>query len=134
MELIPESERSAIHGLIGRHLLRRMTMEDQVDNYLFEICNQLNKAQDSLSTEEREQLIELNLRAGRKALNATAHDGATEYFKSAWDLLGESPWRSRRKFALDVYLANVERLYAAAEYEKGYLRKNIIADKSHSTC
>jgi predicted ATPase len=119
MELIPESERSAVHALIGRHLLQRMKVEDQIDTYVFEICNQLNKARDGLSIEESEQLIELNLRAGRKALNATAFEGATGYFEVAWDMLGEDPWKTRRILALDVYLANVERLFAATQFEEG---------------
>src|SRR5208282_1253760 len=109
MELIPEAERPAVHGLIGRHLLQRMTLEGIIDSYVFEICDQLNKAWDSLNNEECEHVIALNLRAGRKALKATSFDGARRYFQVAWELLGEKPWQSRRSLALDVYLANVER-------------------------
>ena len=134
MELIPESERSDVHGLIGRHLLRRMTLDDQIDNYIFEICNQLNRAEHSLTSEEREQLVELNLRAGRKALKASAQDGATGYFTSAWNLLGDNPWKSRRTLALDVYLANVEKLYAAAQYDEGVSNVIVIIDDSYPTC
>jgi osomolarity two-component system, sensor histidine kinase CHK1 len=121
MTLIPESEQPAVHRLMGRHLLKRMKLEDQVDDYVFEICNQLNKAQDSLDHEEREQLIELNIRAGRKALNATACDETTGYFQVAWDLLGSNPWQERRSLTLDVCLANVDRLFAAAQFEEGIL-------------
>ena len=121
MELIPESERPGVHGFIGRHLLQRMRLEGQIDGYVFEICNQLNKALDSLSPEECEQVIELNLCAGRKALKTTAFDGATDYFQVAWDLLGNNPWRARRVLALNVYLAKVERQYAAAQFEDGIL-------------
>jgi osomolarity two-component system, sensor histidine kinase CHK1 len=119
MAMIPESERPAVHRLIGRHLLHRMTIEDQVDSYVFEICNQLNKAQENLSPEEIEQLIDLNLRAGRKALRATAFEGATGYFQVARNLLGEHSWENRRQLTLDVYLASVERLFAATEYQEG---------------
>ena len=117
MELIPESERHSIHGLIGRHLLKKMRFEGLVDSYVFEICNQLNKAKDTLSPEECEQVIELNLRAGRKALKTTSFDGATVYFQVAWELLGNNPWQTRRSLGLNVYLANVERLYAAGQFE-----------------
>lgn len=119
MELIPEAERPALHGLIGRHLLRRMKLEGLIDSYVFEICDQLNKARDSLNNEECEHVIELNLHAGRKALKATSFDGAARYFQVAWELLGKNPWQSRRSLALDVYLANVERLYAATKFEEG---------------
>jgi len=121
MAMIPEAERPAVHRLLGRHLLHRMTLEDQIDSYIFEICNQLNKATMGLSQEESEQLIELNLRAGRKALRATAFDGAMGYFETAQSLLGPDSWERQRRLRLDVFLANVERLYASADYAEGKL-------------
>jgi len=118
IELIPESERPAVHGLIGRTLLRRMKLEGLVDSYVFEICDQLNKAREILTEEEREQLIGLNLLAGRKALKATAFEGATGYFNIAYELLGEDAWEKRRLLALDVYLASVEKCYANTRFEE----------------
>lgn len=130
MALIPELERPGLHALIGRHLLQRMTLEDQVDNYIFEICNQLNKARDILTSEEREQLIALNLRAGRKALKAVAFDAATEHVQMARNLLGDDCWKLRRSLTLDVYLANVERLFAEGQYGQGNFHK-IMLNRSH---
>ena len=118
IELMFESERPAVHGLIGRTLLRRMKLEGLLDSYVFEICDQLNKAREILTEEEREQLIGLNLRAGRKALKATAFDGATGYFDIAYELLGDDYWGKRRLLALDVYLANVEKFYANTQFEE----------------
>jgi predicted ATPase len=118
IELIPSPSRAALHGLIGRTLLRRMNLEGLLDSYVFEICNQLNKARESLTDDECEQLISLNLRAGRKALKATAFDGATGYFDVAFELLGEGAWERRRLLALDVYLANVEKFYANTRFEE----------------
>jgi predicted ATPase len=119
MALIPDEDLSTVHGLIGRQLLLRMTSEDQIDNYVFEICNQLNKARDNLGPNECSQLIELNLRAGRKTLKAPAFNGEMEYFSIARDLLGVNSWQIRRSLTLDVYLANVERLFAEAQYQQG---------------
>jgi osomolarity two-component system, sensor histidine kinase CHK1 len=118
MELIPAAERPAVHGLIGRTLLRRMKLEGLVDSYMFETCNQLNKAREILTEEECEALIRLNLQAGRKALKASAVDGATAYFEIARDLLGEDVWVKRRLLALDVYLANVEKCYVNGRFEE----------------
>jgi len=132
MELIPEAERPAVHGLIGRHLLQRMKLEGLIDSYVFEICDQLNKARDGLNNEECEHVIELNLQAGRKALKATVFDSAAGYFQVAWELLGEKPWQSRRSLALRVYLANVERLYAATKFEEGKPFTKTRFNDSHS--
>lgn len=98
-----------------------MKLEDHIDDYVFEICNQLNKAQEGLNHEEREQLIELNIQAGRKALKTTAYDETSGYFQVAWDLLGSNPWQKRRSLALDVCLANVDRLFAAAQFQEGIM-------------
>ena len=128
MALIPDSELPKLHALIGRRLLQKMTMANQVDNYLFEICSQLNKAQNFLSSEEREQLIELNLQAGRKTLRAIAFDAAAEHFQMARNLLGDDSWKLRRSLTLDVYLANVERLVAEARFEQGILLDERVND------
>lgn len=119
MALIPEEERPVVHSRIGRHLLQRMTLEDQLDTYIFEICDQLNKAQERLTAEEKENLIRLNIRAGLKALNATAFDGASGYFQGAQDLLGSDPWQNQRQLTLDVSLANVEQMFAVQHYGEG---------------
>jgi predicted ATPase len=119
MALIPEEERPVVHSLIGRHLLHRMTLDDQLDAYVFEICDQLNKAERTLTPDEKEHLIRLNLRAGRKALKATAFDGAKGYFQVAQELLGRNPWNRRRQLTMDVHLATVERMYAVQEFAEG---------------
>jgi predicted ATPase len=116
--LIPEAERSEFHYQIGKELVRRMTVEDQVETYVFEICNQLNQAHDRLDTTEREELIELNIRAGRKALKATAIPSAKAYFQAAKHLLGENSWHHRRRLTLDVVLANNEALIAAKDNDE----------------
>jgi predicted ATPase len=116
--LIPEGERSGFHYQIGRELVRRMTLEDQIESYVLEICNQLNQAQDRLDTTELEELIELNIRAGRKALKSSAIASAKAYFQTAKDLLGENPWHHRRRLTLDVVLANNEALMAAKDIDE----------------
>jgi predicted ATPase len=122
VELIPESERPDIYYLIGKHLLHRMSADDQLDQYVFEICAQLYRAQERLTPEEHEQLIKLSLQAGRKALKATAYEDAVGYFRVARELVGEKSWVKRRRVTLDVYLANVESLLPMMEFDKGVRR------------
>lgn len=119
MELIPEAERPHVHRFIGSRLLETMTLEDQVDTYIYEICTQLNKARDHLTLQEREELIRLNLRAGEMALKGSAVEGANDYYQVAMELLGDNPWRERRELALEVYYGNIIRLDAAVQYDEG---------------
>jgi osomolarity two-component system, sensor histidine kinase CHK1 len=116
--LIPDSELPNVHALIGRQILAGMT-EDQLDVHLFEVCNQLNRAQHILNNDERNHLVKLNLRAGRKALKASAFEGANEYFTVARGLIGNDPWKEQRSLTLDVHLANVESLCAESLYQQG---------------
>jgi len=84
--LVPLDERAALHKQIGERLLAKVS-ESQLDSILYEIVNQLNHWLSPLSRGERVRLMELNLRAGRKAMAATAFSAALEYFQVAKALL-----------------------------------------------
>jgi len=84
--LVPTDERAALHKQVGERLLAKVS-ESQLDAILYEIVNQLNHWISPLSREERVRLMELNLRAGRKAMAATAFSAALEYFQVAKTLL-----------------------------------------------
>lgn len=87
--LIPKGERAGVHRMIGTRLLAKVP-EGELEGMLYEIVNQLNHWLSPLEEEERECLMELNLRAGKKALAATAFDAALNYFLVAKRLLDES--------------------------------------------
>lgn len=104
--LVPLDERAALHKQIGERLLAKVS-ESQLDSILYEIVNQLNHWISPLSREERVRLMELNLRAGRKAMAATAFSAALEYFQVAKALLdtadeAERPQSSLESEPLDV--------------------------------
>ena len=84
--LIPPEDRPALHKQIGERLLEKVP-ESELDGILYEIVNQLNHWLSPLSLEEMGRLMELNLRAGKKAIAATAFSAALEYFKVAKTLL-----------------------------------------------
>lgn len=84
--LVPPEDRPALHKQIGERLLKKVS-EEELDSILYEIVNQLNHWLSPLSSEERCRLMELNLRAGKKAMAATAFGAALEYFRVAKTLL-----------------------------------------------
>lgn len=94
--LMPQDERAALHKQIGERLLAKVS-ESQLDSILYEIVNQLNHWLSPLSHEERLRLMELNLRAGRKAMAATAFSAALEYFQVAKALLDAEDEEERLK-------------------------------------
>src|SRR5882762_963182 len=77
--LIPEDLRPEAHLRIGR-LLAARTPPGQRDESIFEIVNQLNRGATLITArDEREQLVEFNLIAGRRAKASTAYASALTY-------------------------------------------------------
>ena len=77
--LIPEASRAEAHLRIGR-LLAAQTPPEKREEAIFEIVNQLNRGAALITAqEEREQLAELNLIAGKRAKASTAYASALTY-------------------------------------------------------
>src|SRR4029077_11506469 len=93
--LVPESVRPEAHLRIGR-LLAANTPPEQREEAIYEIVNQLNRgAALIISDEEREQLEELNLIAGKRAKASTAYGSALSYLVMGSALLPEHAWHRR---------------------------------------
>src|SRR5580700_430639 len=119
--LIPERSRAKAHLRIGR-LLAARTPAEKREEAIFEIVNQLNCGAALItSRDEREQLAELNLLAGRRAKATTAYASALNYLTAGAALLPEDSWERRHEltFALELHRAECEFLTAAlAEAEQ----------------
>jgi PAS domain S-box-containing protein len=114
--LIPEHERALAHLRIGR-LLASETAPDKRDEKIFDIVNQLNGGAALIETpEEREQVAELNLSAGKRAKAAAAYSAALQYFSKGYGLLGESDREQKSQLAFDLELN-----WAECEYLTGRL-------------
>ncbi|HTJ57913.1 MAG TPA: AAA family ATPase [Devosiaceae bacterium] len=112
--LIPEAERATAHLLIGR-LLASRTAPAEIEENIFEIVNQLNRALAIIpSAEEGEGVAELNLIAGRRAKASTAYTSARAYLAIGRGLLAEDAWELNYPliFALEFHLAECELLSA----------------------
>lgn len=88
--LIPEDDRRGVHRMIGQRLFERATEAQLDEGMLYEIVNQLDHWLSPLESDERKALMELNLRAGKKALAATAFSTALNYFLVAKQLLDDA--------------------------------------------
>ena len=119
--LIPETSRAVDHLRIGR-LLATRTPPEQREEAIFEIVNQLDRGATLITArEEREQLAELNLIAGKRAKASTAYASALTYLIAGTTLLAEDCWKRRHElvFALELNRAECELLTGAlAEAEQ----------------
>jgi PAS domain S-box-containing protein len=108
--LIPEAERAAAHLRIGRLLIAHLPAEEH-EEAIFEIVNQLNRGVALItSRDEKEQLAELNLIAGKRAKASTAYVSALNYLVAGTTLLSDDGWNRRpdRMFALELNRAECE--------------------------
>ena len=108
--LIPEESRAETHLGIGR-LLAAHTPPEKREEAIFEIVNQLNRGIALItSRDEREQLAELNLIAGKRAKTTTAYASALTYLTTGVGLLPDDAWERLHelKFALELHRAECE--------------------------
>jgi PAS domain S-box-containing protein len=113
--LVPAELRAAAHLRIGR-LLAAHTPPEQREEVIFEIVNQLNRGAALItSRDEREDLAELNLIAGKRAKASTAYTSALTYLLAGAALLAEDCWERQHAlaFSLEFHRAECEFLTGA---------------------
>ncbi|OWJ69066.1 hypothetical protein BWR60_00535 [Inquilinus limosus] len=129
--LIPEARQVEEHLRIGR-LLAANTPPRKRQEMIFDIVNQLNRGEALMaSSEEREQLAEFNLIAGKRAKASAAYFSALKYFMAGVALLPEGVWERRGElaFALALHSAECEFLTGAptkADESLAALRRHAI--------
>ncbi len=108
--LIPEEHRAAVHLRIGRQLLA-LAAPERREEMVFDILNQLNRASALItSSEEREELAELNLTGGLRAMASAAYASALIYLSAGAALLPDKCCKraNRLAFSLELHRAECE--------------------------
>src|SRR5580692_9318927 len=108
--LIPEALRAELHLRIGR-LLAAQTPTEKREEAVFDIVGHLNRGAALITQrEERNQLAELNLIAGKRAKGSTAYASALTYLIAGAAQLAEDRWERRHEltFALELNRAECE--------------------------
>lgn len=106
--LIPSGDTASVHLRLGRLLLGHVA-ESERDDSIFEIVNQLNRAEPLLSSrEERERVAELNLAAGNRAKASAAYASACKYFEVGCRLLDEASRQRQTELAFSLELNRAE--------------------------
>ncbi|WFU66116.1 ATP-binding sensor histidine kinase [Bradyrhizobium brasilense] len=106
--LIPVDLRPEMHLRIGWLLAADTSKRAEA---IFEIVNQLDRGAALIaSRDEREQLAELNLRAGQRARSSTAYASALKYSIAGVALLTNDCWERQHEliFALELLRAECE--------------------------
>jgi PAS domain S-box-containing protein len=106
--LVPESSRPDAHLRIGR-LLAANTSPERQEEAIYEIVSQLNRGASLItSDQEREQLAQLNLIAGKRAKASTAYGSALNYLVIGNGLLCADSWERCHTLVFAVQLNRAE--------------------------
>src|SRR5262245_15681841 len=131
--LIPEELRDEAHLRIGRQLTAHIPPEKR-EEAIFDIVNQYNRGAALItSRDEREQMAELNLLAGKRAKASTAYASALKYLAAGAALLSEDPWERQHalSFELELHRAECEFLTGAPGAAEG--RLNLLSARAANT-
>ncbi|GAB1539530.1 AAA family ATPase [Scytonema sp. NUACC21] len=116
--LIPDEQKRLTHHRIGQLLLENTSKEELQDN-IFDIINQLNLGIIDLNNQaQRNELLQLNLLAGRKAKDSSAYEPAAKYLRLAMDLLTEDSWQTQYDVTITLYKETAEMEFINGNFEK----------------
>ncbi|KYG07380.1 protein kinase [Sorangium cellulosum] len=116
--LIPPAQLAEVHLCIGRLLLRGRSAAEREET-LFDIVGHLNRGAALIrSPAERGDLAALNLRAGRRARAAAAHESAAALFAAGTALLGEDRWEAQYQLTYDLSLERARSAYTTGSLEE----------------
>ena len=128
--LSPKDQLAADHLRIGR-LLVVHTPPEQREEAIFGIVNQLNRGATLITArEEREQLAELNLMAGKRAKRSTAYASALTYLTAGAALLPDDCWERRRQLIFELELQRAECEFISGNFDHA---DQLIADLLYNT-
>ncbi|MDN8615197.1 AAA family ATPase [Variovorax ginsengisoli] len=118
--MISDERKPMLHLRIGRLLLSRATPH-QLEQGLFDIVHHLNRGSDLIGgADERLAVARLDLNAGRKAKQSTAHEAALDFFQAGIALLAEAHWSSDYALCFALHLEAAESLYLCARFEAAH--------------
>src|ERR1700723_1187416 len=128
--LIPEDQRAQAHLRIGR-LLAEHTPCEKREEAIFEIVNQLNRGAALItSPDEREQLAEFNLIAGKRAKASSAYASALNYLIAGAALLPDDCWERRPELILALELHRAECEFLTGELATAEARLTMLSSRA----
>lgn len=114
--LLASAAAEGIHHEIATRWLAGLRHEEQ-EQHIFDIANQYNAARRRVATtQEEKQLRGINLRAGKRARKAAAHQTALHYFRAALELLPAQGWQDDAQETAELHLLAAEAAFLGKDY------------------
>ncbi|MCP4129659.1 MAG: AAA family ATPase [bacterium] len=116
--LIDEEERKKLHYKIGTVLYDIAKENKTIDENIFSIVTQFDQAKNLIKDENKQEYIELIIKAGQKAKDSAAYVAAADLLKNGLELLHEDSWKENYDLMLTLHDELAEAEYLARNYEK----------------
>jgi PAS domain S-box-containing protein len=131
--LVPERLRAETHLRIGR-LLATHTPAEKRDEAIFDIVNQFDRGVALITAgDEREQVAELNLIAGKRAKASTAYASALKYLTVGSALLPDGAWERRHELIYALELDRAECEFLTGEVVVAEQRLKVLSTRAASS-
>ncbi|MGB7710505.1 MAG: AAA family ATPase [Microcoleus sp.] len=113
-------------GQKGGHGGTAPTVSEIAEN-IFDIVNQLNIGVEFITNEEqRNELANFNLIAGKKAKSSAAYEAALKYFNAGIELLPDRAWQSHYSLIMELHAEALESSYINTEFERAFKLSEVI--------
>jgi predicted ATPase/signal transduction histidine kinase/CheY-like chemotaxis protein/tRNA A-37 threonylcarbamoyl transferase component Bud32 len=130
--LIDDAQKKAVHLRIG-WLLWQNTSQTELENHLFDIVEQLNQGVELVHKQaERNEMVKLNLMAGKKAKTATAYGAAVKFLTIGRKCLAENSWETEYDLTLNLYVETIEAEYLNTNYEQAEILSEVARQKTQT--
>ncbi|MEG4860337.1 AAA family ATPase [Microcoleus sp. K1-B6] len=130
--LIPDSQKKQTHLKIGS-LLLNSTPPSEIAENIFDIVNQLNIGVGLITNEEqRYELANFNLIAGKKAKSSAAYEAALKYVNAGLELLLERAWQSHYNLIMELHAEALELSYINTEFERAFQLSEVIIARANN--
>ena len=124
-----------MHLIIGYRLLRgaRLHSNEAFEHHLFLIVNQLNLGSGAISDHaSKTRIAELNLQAGRKAVESYSFLEASIFFLQGSVLLTNDDWENNYELALELNTSSAETQVALSNYDGAVLSASSVLSNGMS--
>ncbi|MEE3719704.1 ATP-binding protein, partial [Tumidithrix elongata RA019] len=131
----PESEKQVTHLKIGRQLLKKAGSNGKtgaIEEEVFSITNHLNMGIGLITdVQERLELAELNLLAGKRAKDSNAYADAQKHLAIGIGLLPDDGWQRHYQLSLSLYQTAAESAYLNTDYDECHRLVDRIVHHAH---
>lgn len=118
-EMLSTDEEPAVHLKLAKTFLSHCTQQ-QVEDELISIVQHYNEGIALVKdANERDKLLDLNLRAGKKAKEALAYEVALQFANQGIEMLPKKPWQNAYHPCYALHMLKMESLYRTNQFDEG---------------